>query len=412
MNISLSTVVLFALVVPFIVTFSLSAGDPPYWLFGIIFLLLLVYVVLDILKLSKEAYVRYKTILLCLIIATTLGAGFLSTILLRHKVSPVYQVHDIILQQEAAIRFLLDGINPYATTYFGTLMEAWNYSDTEVNPALYHFVMQPFYLIFALPFYAASLKAIGYFDARIPLYLLFFAMLFLAFKLVRNTEKKFLFVTLLAFNPATLAYLVEGRSDFFMYAFLFAGWLLLQKERLTLAGIPMALAFAVKQNAWPLFPLYIGFLYFRNKSISKTLKQLSLFIVTFTVIVLPFFAWDPKAFLDSTVFYLSGNAERSYPISGYGFGMVLYQFGVIKDLNDPFSFTIIQLVIGLPLLAVLFRILKRHNSVRTMIIMYGIFLFVYWYFSRYFNNSHIGYLSTVFITAYFWPDEKEENNAP
>ena len=39
------------------------------------------------------------------------------------------------------------------------------------------------------------------------------------------------------------------------------------------------------------------------------------------------------AFLESTILFLSGNATHSYPISGYGLGMVLNDVGIIKDIN-------------------------------------------------------------------------------
>ena len=168
----------------------------------------------------------------------------------------------------------------------------------------------------------------------------------------------------------------------------------------------MALAFATKQSVWPILPFYIAYVFFQSKSISKTVKELSLFVVTFLVVTLPFFLWNMRAFLDSTVFYLSGTVAHSYPISGYGLGMVLNQFGVIKNLNSYYPFFLWQLVIGVPLMVILLRYFKKSHSVKRLIVIYGIFLFVFWYLSRYFNNSHVSYLSTVFITAFFWPESE------
>lgn len=402
-NIKLDSILLFALVVPFIMTYRIGPGETPYFLFGLIFLSLLFYLLSDLLKIKEKLYFLIKKSLLWIIIVMVLGSAFISAIIVRHQTAPVYMIHDIIIQQEAAIRFFLDGKNPYAVTYFGTPLEQWHYSNKDINPALYHFVMQPFYLIFALPFYFLSNLFIGYFDGRIPLLFLFLLVLILAQKIVKDEEKKRLFVVLLAFNPATLGYLLEGRSDFFMYAFLFLGFSLLQFKKYFLSAIPIALSFAVKQSVWPILPFYVAFLFFKTKKTKTTLISLLIFFLTFTAIVSPFFFWDKKAFLDSTVFYLSGNIEHGYPISGYGLGMVLYQMGFIKDLNSSYPFILWQLVIGLPLLAVLLRFLKNTPTVSRLILVYGIFLFAFWYLSRYMNNSHFAYLSTVFITAYFWP---------
>lgn len=402
-DVKLDSILLFALVIPFIMTYRISPGETPYALFGIIFLGLLLYIVSDILRLDELLYHRIKHVMLWLLIIVVIGSAFVSAIIVRHQTAPVYMIHDIVLQQESAIRFLLDGKNPYAVTYFGTPLEQWHYSITEVNPALYHFVMEPFYLLFSLPFYVVANTLFGFFDGRMPLLFLFFSILVLASYIVKDQEKKRQFLILLAFNPAMLGYTLEGRSDIFMYAFLFASFVLLLKKKYVLSAIPMALAFAVKQSVWPLFPFYIALLFFKLRNGQNVAKVIAVFIAVFVLIVAPFFFWDKKAFLDSTIFYLSGATEYSYPISGYGFGMLLSQLGVINDVSSYYPFHIWQSIIGLPVLIVLIRFLRRNPSVKRLILVYTLFLFVFWYFSRYFNNSHLGYLSLVFITTYVFP---------
>ncbi len=406
-NIKLDSVLLFALVIPFIMKYGLSWGDTPYWLFGIIFLELASYIIIDLIYIKKLFYERIKKILLWMVILTVIGSAFGSTMIARHRTHPVDAIiHDMPLQQEIAIRFLLEGRNPYGVSYFGTFLEQWHYSEKDVNPALYHFVLPPFYIIFAIPFYFAGNFIFGFFDARMPLLFLFFLMLFVASVLVKDQDKKRLCLSLLTFNPAMLSYMLEGRSDIFMFAFLFLGFYFLYIKKYFIAGLPMALAFAVKQSAWPIFTFYLAFLYFRNRNIKDVTKNLSLFAVTFFAIVVPFFMWDAKGLLDSTIFYLSGNTPNSYPISGYGLGMLLNQLGFIRDINVHYPFQIWQVLIGIPVTIVLVIYLRKQASVGRLILAYGIFLFVFWYLSRYFNNSHLGYLSLVFITAYFFPEDK------
>jgi uncharacterized membrane protein len=237
-----------------------------------------------------------------------------------------------------------------------------------------------------------------------------------AFVVVKDQEKRRIFVTLLAFHPAMLPYTLEGRSDIFMYSFLFVGFYLLYKNKSILAGIPLALAFAVKQSAWPLFPFYALYLFSKTKSIKKTVLNMVPFALIFLLCVLPFYMWDQKAFLDSTIGYLNGSVAHSYPVSGYGLGAVLLEFNIIKDKFAYYPFDIWQLVIGIPVLLGLLLYLRRQVSVQRLIIAYGIFLFVYWYFSRYFNNSHLAYISMILLSGYFWPEnsgeiiEKKGNN--
>jgi len=429
-NIKLDSILLFAFVVPFIMSYRLSPGDTPFWLFGLIFLGLLSYIVVDLLNVNKLLFLKLKKSLLWGLIILVIGSAFASAIITRHKTHPIDRIHDMPLQQEIAIRFLIDGKNPYEVSYFGTFLEEWHYSEKDINPALYHFVLPPFYILFAVPFYFASNFLFGFFDARIPLLVLFLFLLIVASVVVKDQDKKRLFLVLLAFNPAMLPYTLEGRSDIYMFAFLFFGLYLLHIKKYFVAGIPMALAFAVKQSAWPILPFYLAFLYFHRKGnttnilrasetsrevakpfvldFARTIKLLTPFIITFFIIVLPFLLWNSKAFLDSTVFYLSGSAEHSYPVSGYGLGKLLESFGFIKDIYAPYPFHIWQLIVCIPLLIFLIKYFKKHSDVKTLILVYGIFLFVFWYLSRYLNNSHLGYLSLIFITAYFWP-ENEKN---
>ncbi|MDO8269618.1 MAG: glycosyltransferase 87 family protein [Candidatus Levybacteria bacterium] len=410
MRLSLSSVLLAALIIPVVMTYQIFPGDTNFIQFGLIFLCLFLTFVLDAITISEKKYYLYKYTLFWTILALAVGGAFISAIMVRHKVAPVFQIHDIILQLEAAIRFFLDGINPWAATYHNTFMAEWNYSQTAENPALYHFVMMPFYLIFSLPFYYIANHTIGYFDGRIPMYMLYLSLLIMAFRIVKDKEQKIIFTTLLALSPAMFSYTLEGRSDVFMFAFMFGGMILLGKRKFLLSGILMALAFTVKQSIWPILPLYFSYIYFVSNTITLTFKRLSTFIVTFLIFTLPFFLWNPDAFLNSTVFYLSGNTVHSYPISGYGLGSLLHQIGVIKDLNASYPFIFWQVLIITPLLIFTITYLKKHTNVRTLLFTYGILAFAYWYMSRYFNNSHMGYLTMVFLTAYFWPDN--ENKEP
>lgn len=417
-NLSISSILLFPLVIFFIMQYRIGPAETPYWLFGVIFLLLIGYLVLDVVSLKDHLYNLLKNVTLWTIITVVLGSAFGSVIIVRHNTAPVYGVHDIILQQEAAIRFFIHGKNPYKVTYFGTPMEQWHYSDTEINPALYHFVMEPVYLLFAVPFYFISNHTIGYFDGRIPLVFLFALLLITAFFVPKDEEKKRAFVTLLAFNPAMLGYTLEGRSDIYMFAFMFFGLFLLQKNKIFWAGIPFALAFMVKQSIWPFFPLYIAYIGFmawnEKKKISFVfnylLRNISGFTAVCLVFTLPFLLWDGNAFLNSTIFYLAGNDVHSYPISGYGLGMVLHEFGIIKNVHDYYPFTLWQVLIGLPVLSILMVWLYKKATITKLIIAYGLFLFIFWYLSRYFNNSHLGYLSMVFLTAYFWPQKEKTDH--
>src|SRR3989344_7310694 len=292
MSIKLDTILAFVLIVPFILSHGIWPRATPYWLFTLIFITLLLFVVLDIKKIPKKIYEESKNIILWGLIISVISGAFISEIILRHESLPIFRIHDIVIQQEVAIRYLSIGKNPYAEDYFDTPLEQWNYSATEKNPALYHFVMQPFYTLFAIPFSFVSGRLVGFFDGRIPLMFLFFATLVFAHLLVKDGEKKRSFLLLLAFNPAMLSYAIEGRSDFFMLGFLFPSLFFLFKNRIFLSAVFMGLAFAVKQSVWPILPFYIAYVWLKGSK--QILGALGLFGGVFLAIVLPFFFWNPK----------------------------------------------------------------------------------------------------------------------
>jgi hypothetical protein len=403
MPLKLDTVLAFVLIVPFILSHGIWPRTTPYWFFGLIFAALLLFVFLDIRKVSPKIFEKTKNFILWALILSVISGAFISEIILRRESLPTFRIHDIVLQQEVTIRYLLVGKNPYAEDYFGTPLEQWHYSDTETNPALYHYVMQPFYTLFAMPFSFFSGGLLGYFDGRMPLIFLFFTTLVFVHLLIRDGEKKRSFLLLLAFNPAMLPYTIEGRSDFFMLGFLFPSLFFLFRDKFFLSAFFMGLAFAVKQSVWPIFPFYIAYLWFRKRDLKFLLRTLGVFAAVFSAIVLPFFLWNPVAFVQSTILYLSGNTEHAYPISGYGFGMLLNQFGIIESVKDAFPFVVFQLLICVPLLIYLIKYLKKNPSVKALILAYAIFLFVFWYFSRYFNNNHIVYITILITMVYFWP---------
>lgn len=413
----LDSILLLALSVPFIMTYPLSVDGTSYLLFTSTFITLLFYIIADLLDFSPKTYAYIKIGLLSLAVCLILGSAFGSAIIRRHRTSPVFEVHDMPIQAEIGLRYLVNGRNPYAEDYFGTALEEWHFDDSAVNPALYHFVMGPVYLLVSIPVYLLSNRLFGYFDARMTLYLLYGAMLFMAGILVKDVQKKLLFIVLLAFTPAILNYALEGRTDVAMHAFLFLGWFMLYRKKFVVAGIAIAVAFATKQSAWPLFPLYAAYLFSQAPQkkdllfrIRKAIVSLVPFTITFIVLMLPFYLWDPVSFMDDTVYYLSGNSPTSYPIAGYGLGMLLAELGVITDRMAYYPFVIWQVFIVLPVLYLLIRYITVNPTVKRMVLSYGILLFVYWYLSRYFNNSHLGYISLVFITAYFWPSEHAKSD--
>jgi len=405
----IDAVLIFALSIPIVMQYRIYPMEgTPYRLFGVLFLTLLVHVIISyspgVLGLWKKHLERIKNIVLVGTLCIVLGGSSLTAIADRARVAPVWGVHDIILQQEAAMRYVLVGKNPYQETYFGTPVESFNYDEPgdtgAVNPALYHFVMPPWYLVFPFAFYYTVRPVVGFFDGRMALVFTMIMLLVAVWIWFRDKRLARVAVILTALSPSVVPYFLEGRSDIFALSWAMVSFVFLEKKKYMWSVVCMVLSLLSKQTMWFMAPFYIAYLW------RSTAKHRQLFwnaagigVLVGGVITLPFMLPNPQAFFDSIVFYLSGNAPHSYPVSGYGLGMVLYNAGIINNIHAYYPFVLWQVVICIPLFIVLVRWLWHKPTQSKLLMVYAVFLMVYWYLSRYFNNSHLGFLSMLFVLA-------------
>jgi len=407
---------LFVVTVPVVMGYKISSGEgTSYALFLVYFLLNIGNILYSLITtgVSKKVEIT-KTILTWTIVLLVLVGSIGSAIIDRGRIAPGqnYKTHDIILQLEAAVRYLGDGKNPYKETYFGTPMEQWHYGEGDkdmINPALYHFVMPPWYLLSAYPFYYVSMRTVGYFDGRMPLLAASIGLLVVLYMWLKNKDIARLAIIVIGLNPASIGYLIEGRSDMLVLWWFVLSLFLIEKKKYIWSAVMVALAALTKQTAWFAVPLVLGYLLLVKK---VSMKQFIGYVVTGSIVgalfVVPFLAWDAKAFLDSVIFYLSGNSPNSYPISGYGLGMLLINLKVIPDTHAFFPFMVWQLGAGIPGLVAGIACLKKYQSIGFVCIVHAITLFLFWYTSRYFNNSHVAYIATLLSIGVFklWDEEK------
>lgn len=361
----------------------------PYWLFGLLFILLTVYLFIA---------ERFKTIMFWAILSIVLVGTTVTAIVDRHNTAPIYGVHDIILQQEAAMRFLLEGKNPYKETYVNTPMADWHYGELgrdAINPALFHFVMPPWYLLFPFFFYVFMIPMFGYFDGRIALLFCLLGLIVILLKWFKHKNLGRLAAGLIALGPGLVQYFIEGRSDVFALFWFAWSLYLLEKKKLFWSSVIFGFALLSKQTIWFAAPFYIFYLYrltiiTRPRIFFQCIGFISLVILT---IAGPFLWWDAKAFIDSIVLYLS----TGYPVSGYGLGMLLYEFHIIKDIHDYYPFIFWQVGIGIPAIVLSLRYLSKKVLISRLLVGYAVTLMIVWYVSRYFNNSHLSYIGSVFI---------------
>jgi Glycosyltransferase family 87 len=339
----------------------------------------------------------HRAVHLAAMIGVFAVAPTIASIVLRLDGKPYTFIHDGALMIEWAARKLISGQNPYVADYLDTPLFYWPMVN---NPALYHLTYFPSLFLITVPFVFLFDKIGLFWDERflyLPAYIATLALLPL---LVKKTDHKLALVALVGLNPQLFPFVVEGRNDFFVLLFLFAGLALLQRERRTLGSLAIAAAAAAKLHAVFILPFLVVYLVAtkRPKTVGEAVAALRplipaavLLIVTFA----PFLINDWNAFYDDVVRYNAGGAAWTYPISGMGFSALLLTLGVIEYRQADFPFAVIEIVVATPIAIWWLRKLWRDPTMSTLLTGYALTLLAFLFFGRYFQGNYLGYILAV-----------------
>ena len=325
--------------------------------------------------------------------------------------------HDGAMQIEAAAWELGAGRNPYVVNYAPALaafVDINNLAGEAIsNPVLKHLVYLPFHLILTLAGHALIYPLLGWFDIRLLHWGVFFLAIILAVWWRRGAESKNqLWLLLTVMNPLFFVYLLQGRSDGLVFALALLGLLFLSRRDWLAAAVIFGLAFATRQTAWFLFPFLCLYLVgaCQRGEISRLLlkKSAAVFAVVFAGIMLPFFLWSPRDFVQDTLLYTVGASDVRYPINGFGLGTQLYALRIIPSLSSYFPFWAIQLIVIIPLLIVLLRWQSRANNIPRLLVAYAVWLATFWLFSRFFHENYLGYIIELLLLAWWWSADTDQ----
>jgi len=341
--------------------------------------------------------VRERAVHLAGIIASFTIAPTIASIVLRETGRPYTYIHDGALMIEWAARKLLAGQNPYVADYLDTPLFYWPMVN---NPALYHLTYFPFLFLITTPFVFVFDKLGIFWDERflyLPAYVATLAIVPLLFK---RAEHRFAAVALVGLNPQLFPFVVEGRNDFFVLAFFFAGIALLQRERRTLGSLAVAVAAAAKLHAVLVLPFLLIYLVATRphgtwRDVARSVRPLLPATVFLAVIFVPFLVNDWNAFYDDVVRYNAGGAAWTYPISGMGFSALLLWLGVIEYRQADFPFAAIELAVAAPVALWWLRKLWLRPDVATLLSGYALTLLAFLFFGRYFQGNYLGYILAV-----------------
>ncbi len=335
-----------------------------------------------------------------------------SAIILRHSAQPWNDVHDVAMLAEEAMRFLLAGKDYYAQTYVHTPMVHW-YSSPAIAQALYHTDRLPFGIVGSLPFYLLAKATISWYDQRfvyLPC-LILCVVLLLRLPVARELRLALLCGVLL--NPLFVPTLVYGEDDVLILALLLLMGTALYRGRLAWAALWLGLAVATKHTALFMLPPYLAYVWALQHDagswrarLTATLRAAWPALLVPAVVIAPFLLWDARAFLDGNVGFLAGTVPHSYPIRGlgtYGFSAFVLLRGLVPSANAYYPFTLWEAAMALPLLIVIGVRLWRRPRVAEVFALYALLLFACYFFSRFFQDSGLAFVTVVLTLGGFLP---------
>jgi hypothetical protein len=346
---------------------------------------------------GKRFTVRQRAVHVSAMIAAFTVAPTIASFLLREAGRPYTFIHDGALMIEWAARKLLAGQNPYVADYLDTPLFYWPMVN---NPALYHLTYFPFLFLITAPFVFVFDKIGLFWDERflyLPAYLATLAVVPLLFK---KAEHRLAAVALVGLNPQLFPFVVEGRNDFFVLLFFFAGVALLQREHRALGSLAIAAAAAAKLHAVLVLPFVVVYLVATRKpktwrDLVLALRPLAPAAVFLAITFVPFLVNDWNAFYDDVVRYNAGGAAWTYPISGMGFSALLLWLGVIEYRQADFPFAAIEIAVAAPVALWWLRKLWMEPTLATLLTGYALTLLAFLFFGRYFQGNYLGYILAV-----------------
>jgi Glycosyltransferase family 87 len=335
---------------------------------------------------------RLRTGALALLILLLL---FLPQLLLVAAQPPNAPIIDGALLNDVAADRLLSGHDPYVGDFLNTPMRAFYLSDVPVNFGLSRFVYMPGMALLDVPLRLLHSDRANFSWLFLPALL---ALAGAAWSIGRNSAEKLAAVVVVTLNPLFQLDYFYLLNDLFFLAPALAGVGMLRRGRPLAAGALLGLSLAMKQQAILFLPLLA--LYAVTRLERRDLLRLTAAgTLVVGVIVLPFLAWDPGAFLAGTTGFFYGSGVDSYPIRGLGLQGILLNAGVIGNRWDSFPTAQLQVPLLAIVLVLAFRDLRLSWSWGRFWAWLGLEALVVFAFGRVLSPNYLDLVVTFFLLA-------------
>jgi hypothetical protein len=348
---------------------------------------------------SKVSLYGKFTVLFILILTTVLGVGY-SYFWLRDHSGTNAGISDAGLATELSGKMLVLGQNPYTADYFKTDLVNIPYQDAEnntVNPALYYYVYPPMVPVLAGVSYKLISPRLHWFDVRVVYIAFLLILLALGYFKWGMSETYFLYLIGVGLNPDFIRTLMEGANDVQAIAFFMAAVLILEKKKYwILAAVLYAFAIGSKQIIWSSVP-FVAVALWKEYGFKYMSRFMAITGAICLIIFGPFLIWDSKMFIAGLIGFHAGTVPHSYPIHNFGFGKLLVQLGIVKNIYAYYNFMVWQFG-GLSLLGlVMYKIHKHVNMPMFMMMGWTAGMMILFIFNRAMNFSYLGIMQVAVV---------------
>jgi hypothetical protein len=295
----------------------------------------------------------------------------------QHIPLPGY-ANDSVVQSVEAGKAFVAGHNPYTTDFSTTPFGVYPspVHDGGPNVAAQHYAYQPLVFLSYVPLILVH-NITGWNIDFQSLAVLWFAGIILVLSYRQSWLNRMYLVLCTVAQPLLWIYAVSGFNDWLMIFLLVASALAMHQRRVMLAAICFGLALATKQTAWLLVPLWVWWGWSLWSTNRPTFRRYVITLgMTAMVIIGPFILWNPAAWYDDTIRFVSGAMPRTFPISGITLMQLLRYLPGWSDAWRPASFWPVQLGVLLPTGWFLWRWLRGRVTTTRILMASCIVLFI------------------------------------
>ena len=327
------------------------------------------------------------------VVAALLVPATLLQVGLRDGTAPWFHVNDASYQVELAGQRILDGQDPYGFDYTGTGLERFYSLDgTPVTDGRVETVALKSLAYFpGLPLLGAIAQPLG--DVRILMLLFALALVPAALLLPGPLELRLGAGALLAANPLVVRSTWFGILDAPVLLALVLAFACALRGRWGWAGALVGLALVEKQYAFVAIP-FLAVAAWQAGGRAALVRAAAWCAAVVAVVVLPFLAWGPSAFVHDTLVY----GTSAYRIVGYGLSGILVDLHVVAR-DGSYPFWLFALLLWLPVTAWLLVRQWRDPAPWRAALGFALSFLVLAWVARYFQTSGFAFPLAGLIVA-------------